>query len=140
MQSNPETLVRRFYYEVWNQADEVVAKAILHADFKFRGSLGPEKIGPDGFIDYMRSVHIALANYTCEIDRLVSSGSEVAARMTFHGNHRAEFFGVPATGQTIRWSGAAFFETDNGRITSLWVLGDVESVRSQLGAPSRSQF
>ena len=65
MAISPETLVERFYFEVWNKADEQVAHEILHPDFRFRASLGPERRGPEGFISYMRSIHAALADYTC---------------------------------------------------------------------------
>lgn len=57
-------LVERFYHRVWNKADEVEAHEILDIDFRFRGSLGPELRGPDGFIAYMRSVHAALEDFT----------------------------------------------------------------------------
>ncbi|MDV7341053.1 hypothetical protein RYZ26_15710 [Terasakiella sp. A23] len=56
MHPSPKELVQRFYHEVWNKADETVAREILHEDFRFRGSLGPEKRGQDGFIVYMRSI------------------------------------------------------------------------------------
>jgi len=114
------------------------SREILAPDFRFRGSLGPEKVGVDGFVDYMRAVHRALGDYQCEIIELVVEDNRAAARMLFHGNHRAEFFGVPATGSRIEWAGAAFFETDQGRITGLWVLGDIDSVRQQLESRATS--
>jgi predicted ester cyclase len=88
---DPTELVERFYNEVWNRADETVAREILSDDFRFRGSLGPEKHGQDGFIDYMRSVHRSLGDYTCIIEDIVSEKDRAAARMTFKGNHQAEF-------------------------------------------------
>lgn len=133
-------LVERFYHDLWNRADESVAYDILSPDFRFRGSLGPERRGPDGFVDYMRSVHAALADYVCEIEGLVVDDDRVAARMLFHGTHRAPFFGVPATGRTIRWAGAAFFTMTRGRIAALWVLGDIDAVKAQLGAPADSKM
>jgi len=140
MDISPERLVERFYAEVWNRADEAVAREILHADFRFRGSLGPLRTGPDGFIDYMRSIHEALANYACIIDELIGTDTRAAARMRFRGIHRSTFFGVPATGKEIAWAGAAFFTTDRRRITELWVLGDVDAVKAQLGAGAGSTF
>ena len=71
MTATPRLLVERFYYEVWNKADEAAAREILHGNFRFRASLGPERRGPDGFIDYLRAIHQALAEYTCIIDDLV---------------------------------------------------------------------
>jgi steroid delta-isomerase-like uncharacterized protein len=130
----PQSLVERFYHEVWNRADEAVAREILHPDFRFRASLGPERRGQDGFIEYMRSIHAALADYTCRIEDLVTMRNRAAARMSFSGIHRARFFGVEATGRVITWAAGAFFTTDGDRINELWVLGDIDSVKQQLGA------
>ena len=133
-------LVKQFYDTVWNEADEEAARRILAADFRFRGSLGPEKFGPEGFIAYMRSVHRALGSYTCTIEQLVASGDRVAARMRFKGWHQAEFFGVAATQREIEWAGAAFFRIEQDKIAELWVLGDIDSVKAQLGAEASTDF
>jgi steroid delta-isomerase-like uncharacterized protein len=125
-------LVERFYNEVWNRADERVAREILDANFVFRASLGPELRGPDGFIVYLRAVHAAIGNFTCTIEQLIATDARAAAKMLFHGTHRAKFFGVEPTGRTIRWSGAAFFTVRGGRIAELWVLGDVDGVKRQV--------
>ena len=125
-------LVERFYNLVWNKADETEARRILARDFRFRGSLGPELRGPDGFIAYMRSVHAALGGFTCQIEEVIAAGDQAAARMSFYGRHRGRFFGIEPSGREIRWSGAAFFKTRGGTIIELWVLGDIEGVRRQL--------
>jgi steroid delta-isomerase-like uncharacterized protein len=140
MTASPTELVERFYNEVWNQADEAVAREILDEDFRFRGSLGLEHRGQDGFIDYMRSIHVALADYTCVIEELVVDADRVAARMIFKGRHQAPFFGVAATGRDISWAGAAFFRIKDGRIGSLWVLGDIDSVKQQLGSSAEGSY
>ncbi len=134
------TLVRRFYDELWNQADESVASEILHPALSFRGSLGSLKSGRGGFIEYLREVHAALADFRCVIDDLIATEERAAARMTFSGIHRAPFFGVPATGQRVTWSGAAFFAIADQRIREIWVLGDIDSIRQQLGVPRDARF
>ncbi|MEI6641293.1 MAG: ester cyclase [Novosphingobium sp.] len=130
----PTRLIERFYHEVWNRADEDVAREILAVDFRFRGSLGPEKHGVDGFIDYTRQVHAALAGYTCTILEIIEREERAAVWLRFAGVHRGKFFGVEATGREISWAGAAFFGFLEGRIAELWVLGDVDAVKAQLGA------
>ncbi|MEL6980231.1 MAG: ester cyclase [Pseudomonadota bacterium] len=130
----PEALVTRFSHEVWNQADEAAAHEGLAPDFRFGGSLGPETAGVAGFIDYMRSVRAALAAYECVIEEMITANDRLAAPMTFKGVHQAAFFGVPSSGCEIRWAGAAFFTCRDDRISALWVLGDVDRVKAQLGA------
>jgi predicted ester cyclase len=73
-------------------------------------------------------------------EEIIATADRVAARMSFHGTHRAKFLGVEPTGREIRWSGAAFFKTRGGKITELWVLGDVEGVRRQLEPERRTQI
>ncbi len=133
-------LVRSFYDVVWNRADEKVAYEILHPSIKFRASLGPERQGLEGFINYMRAIHAALGDYTCTVDELIVDGAKTAARLSFSGRHEGEFFGVAGTGRPIAWAGAAFFETDGRQITHLWVLGDVDGVKQQLGVDARRTF
>jgi predicted ester cyclase len=106
----------------------------------FRGSLGAERSGPDSFIDYLRQTHAALAEYRCIIDDLIATNDRAAARMTFTGIHRGAFFGVAATGQRITWNGAAFFVLVDARIKNIWVLGDLDSVKQQLGATRTVPF
>ena len=132
MASSPAGLVRRFYDELWNAANEAVAAEILDPDFAFRGSLGPESRGVPPFLAYLRAIHAALGDYRCMIGTLISDGQQAAARMTFAGRHRGMLLGVPATGREIAWQGAAFFEIAAGRIASLWVLGDIDALRTQL--------
>lgn len=133
MEPSATRLVERFYHEVWNRADEAGAREILHPEFRFRASLGPETLGPEGFIGYMRTIHAALAGYTCTILEIVEQDARAAVRLRFAGAHQGDFFGVAATGREVAWSGAAFFETGGGRIVALWVLGDVDAVKRQLG-------
>lgn len=128
----PEQLVRRFYNDIWNKRDESLARTLLAPDFRFRGSLGDEKRGPTGFIDYMRAVHRSLSEYTCTIDDLICMETRAAARMSFSGIHQGDFLGTPPTGRSISWSGAAFFTFAQDQIVELWVLGDIDAIRTQL--------
>jgi steroid delta-isomerase-like uncharacterized protein len=130
--ATPRTLVERFYAEIWNRGDEAVARAILAPDFRFRGSLGLTADDVDGFLAYVRKVRAALGDYRCIIDELIEGEDRAAARMTFTGVHRGELLGVAATHRTVSWSGAAFFTCRDGRISELWVLGDIDGLRRQL--------
>ena len=67
----------------------------------------------------MRTIHAALGANTCTIDDLVVTGDRVAARMTFEGRHRGDFFGVAPAGKTVRWAGASFFRMAEDRIAEL---------------------
>jgi len=138
--SDSRSLIERFYDRIWNRRDYAVADEILVTGFRFRGSLGSETVGIPAFLAYVDSVHTTLEGYRCIIEELVAGDDRVSARMLFSGRHRAPLFGVPATGRQVSWAGAAFFTIADARIASLWVLGDIEGLKRQLGATGAAPF
>ncbi len=52
--------------------------------------------------------------------------------MKFTGIHKGEFMGYTSTGKRVTWSGAALFIFAEGKVTDLWVLGDLKSLENQL--------
>jgi predicted ester cyclase len=132
---SPGRQVRRFYEDIWNGRQLGLVPSVLHPDVTFRGSLGPTRTGHQGFIDYVIEVHQALAGYRCAIDDLVEAGHQVAVRATFSGRHRGVLLGHAPTMRMVAWAGAAFFRFDGDLAVDIWVLGDVDGLRSQLAAP-----
>ncbi|WP_411293530.1 nuclear transport factor 2 family protein, partial [Thiohalobacter sp.] len=55
--SHEKQQVRKFYEVIWNKHNKDAVPEILHSSFKFRGSLGSEKQGHAGFIEYLDMVH-----------------------------------------------------------------------------------
>jgi steroid delta-isomerase-like uncharacterized protein len=129
---SPKELVEQFYSAIWNEGDEKAAYRLLDPDFVFRGSLGVDRRGIEGFLDYVRSIRAALADYKCVIEDLVVADDRAAARMTFSGRHQGRLLGAEPTGGFVSWAGAAFFKTKDGRIFDLWVLGDLDALKRQL--------
>jgi predicted ester cyclase len=118
-------LVELFYERIWNAGDLEAIADLLSEDFSFRGSLGAERRGREGFKDYVRSVREALANYQCEILECVTEGNRAFAKMRFSGIHASEFRGYLPTGMPVHWLGAALFHFAENTIAGLWVLGDL---------------
>ncbi len=124
--------VRQFYEVLWDAHDTQAIPDVLHEDFVFRGSLGDEKTGHQGFAEYVDKVHLALGEYRCIIDTLVEEGDKVFAKMTFTGIHRNDFMGFAPTHKRLTWQGCALFTFRDGRIAETWVLGDLKSLDAQL--------
>lgn len=127
-----KALVRRFYEEIWNHGDLSVVPAILSSELEFRGSLGPAMTGHAPFEAYVHRVTAALGDYHCRVETMVAEGVQVVARMTFSGAHEGPFLGYPPTGRQLSWAGAAFFTVEQGLISAVWVLGDLQSLEQQL--------
>lgn len=138
-----QQLIERFYYKGWNKRDEKVMAEILDENIKFRGALGKKKPprGLKAFLEYMRSAHTALGNHLIEIEdvTLDPEHQKAAVRITSRGIHKSDFFGVKGSGHEVAWSNAAFFKfAPNGRVSEIWVLGDIDDLKHQIGATSES--
>ena len=129
-------LVGRFYDELWNKVRLESAGEILHPSVSFRGSVGQGASGPQEVCGYVTMVTRALSTYRCDVIELVVDGERAAAKVRFSGVHEGIFLGFPPTGRAVEWVGAAFFSADEGLLRNIWVLGDLDSLRVQLGSGS----
>ena len=124
--------IREFYEVLWDNHDKGAIPTLLHQNFTFRGSLGQEKQGHDGFAEYVDMVHKALGDYKCIIEELVAEANKVFAKMTFTGIHQNEFMGFLPTQKRVSWNGCALFTFEGELISDVWVLGDLKTLEEQL--------
>ena len=74
--SHQKEVVRIFYKEMWDHANTALVPQIFHPDFTFRGSLGPQLVGHEQFIGYVKFVTGALDHYTSDILALGEEGNQ----------------------------------------------------------------
>jgi steroid delta-isomerase-like uncharacterized protein len=129
-----KAIVRRYYDDLWNRRDTALADELIATDFAFRGSLGTETRGRDGFLRYVATVRAAFPDFDNTVEELIAEGDKVVARLTYRGTHRGELFGVEPTGTAIAFAGVAIFTVRDGRLATGWVLGDTLGLLRQLGA------
>jgi len=125
-------VIERFYGEIWNAHNAASASDICSDDLTFKGSLKVQCVGIASFLTYVDSVHDSLASYHCGIQELVTDSDRGFARLHFSGQHTGEFLGFSPTNEILSWSGAALFHLANGKIYSVWVLGDLYGLYRQL--------
>jgi predicted ester cyclase len=125
-------LVETFYADLWNRWDDAAVDDVLNESFAFRGSLGQETVGRDGGRGYRDQVRAGSADFHNELLTLVCQGPKAAARLRYTGTHTGPLLGLPATGRSFSYEGAAFFEAADDRLVSAWVLGDLDGLRRQL--------
>jgi predicted ester cyclase len=71
-------------------------------------------------------------HHTFELE--VVAGDMIAAVVTAHGTHRAEFLGIPATGKQVHFMVLSIDHVVDGKIIKHWALPDWKSILQQLGA------
>ena len=129
-----ESLVRRFYADLWNRWDDTAVDLLLTDDFTFRGSLGDQTRGRDGWRRYREAVRAGSSDFHNEVQALVVDGDRAAARLWYTGTHDGPLGGISPSGRRFGYAGAAFFTARAGQLSDAWVLGDLAGLRAQLGA------
>lgn len=125
-------LVQRFYTDLWNRWDDALVGDVLSPDFLFRGSLGQEVQGRDGWRRYRDLIRQGSSDFHNEIIDLVVAEDHAAARLEYSGTHTGPILGFNPTGRRFSYSGAAFFTASDASLTEAWVLGDLQSLSAQL--------
>jgi steroid delta-isomerase-like uncharacterized protein len=124
-------LVTRFYHRLWNEWDDGAVEDMLAPDITFRGSLGQTTVGRDGWRGYRDLVRRGAPDFHNEVLDQIATDDRAAARLRLTGTDRGAPLGIPATGRTFTYAGAAFFTSASGLITDIWVIGDVDALRQQ---------
>ena len=127
-----ESLIARFYGDMWNRWDDAAVDQVLDADFTFRGSMGTETHGRDGWRSYRDMIRRGAPDFRNDVVEVIADGDRAAARLLYTGHHQGPLAGMPASGRRFEYAGAAFFTSRHGRLFSAWVLGDLDSLRRQL--------
>ncbi|MBU0719907.1 ester cyclase [bacterium] len=122
----------RAYYQMWNDQDFTKVDKLLDPDIRFRGSLDITANGIEGFKDYSQMLVKAFPNMYHALEMIVSEGNMAAAYVTYTGTHEGPIFNYAPTGKRICYSGASFFHFKNGKISSINILGDLNSLHKQL--------
>ena len=68
------------------------------------------------------------------IEQVIAEGDTVGMRFRVTGTHRANFFGIPATGRKIDIYEIGILRIIDGRITEGWFMADEAGLLKQLGA------
>ena len=135
--SRQKEVVRIFYKDMWDHANTSLVPRIFHPDFTFRGSLGPQLVGHEQFVGYVKFVTGALDHYTSDILALVEEKNQVFGKLRFHGHHRRELFDIAPTGRHVWWYGTPIFTFEGDLVRDLWALGDIHGLIGRLqGTPS----
>ncbi len=127
-----ELLVKAWYNQMWNNWDLSQVKLLTTTDIIFRGSLGQDKIGHQGLIEYIRFVKIAFEDFRNSIEEIISENNKSFVRLQYTGTHTGEIFGIAPTYKKVSYSGAALFTFKEDKIANVWVLGDLHNLLNQL--------
>ena len=125
-------LVKKFISDIWNSGNIDMIPEVCHKSLRFNGNSGMDRVGHEGCSEMVTTVRDALSDYHCEIHSMVVENNKAFCRLKFMGKHTGNLLGYLPTGKMISWMGVSEFTCRNGKILSVWEMGDQKSLENQL--------
>ena len=131
-----ETLVHRWFEEVWNKGrveaiDEMFASdGIAHG---LTDEQGNELVGPEGYKPFFQNFRSAFPDINITVADTVCEGDKIAARCIVTGRHQGHGLGLAPTGNPVEFTGMTFVRVSEGKIVEAWNNFDFTAMFDQVG-------
>ena len=127
-----KNIVRR-YQEIYNRNDLDALSEVLAEDLRTPKIMPGVKPGLEGAKQVHATSLIGMPDWHTRIDDLIAEGDKVVARITMTGTHTGDFWGIPATGKRVEFTGIYIVRIAEGKIVEHWGEEDGVSLLQQLG-------
>jgi len=126
-----KNIVRR-YQEAYNNNDLDALDEVVSVDVLTPKIMPGMPSGLEGAKAVHRISLLGMPDFHATIDDLIAEGDKVVARITMTGTHTGDFFGFPATGNNVKFTGIYIVRIENGKIVEHWGEEDAISLMEQL--------
>lgn len=127
-------VIRRYFEELFNQGKVELVNDLLHAEYVNHSPGSPQlPRGREGVAIVVEALRRALPDLHYQIDDMIVGDDGVAVRATLTGTHRADLFGLAATGRFVNVTQMTFERFRDGQIVAHHRLTDDLSMLRQLG-------
>jgi len=133
--------------EIEKQNEAVVRQVFEAIDAqnfaRFKELLVPELIGHysgpqedltvDTTIQLIKMFYQAFPDYNHTVEDIFAKGDKVAIRILQQATHKAEFQGIPPTGNKIKYYQITIMQVKDGKVHGWWIVEDNLGMMQQLG-------
>jgi len=133
MADSPESIVKRWFKEVWDEGREESIDALMAPYGVAYGLPGGPIQGPTAFKSVLRTFRDALGDLSIEVVRTVTEGDTVASHCHVTGRHSGAALGGEATGQPVDFWGVSMLRVEDGKIVEGWNCFDMLCMYQQIG-------
>ncbi|WP_442485619.1 ester cyclase [Aeoliella sp. SH292] len=133
MQDNKAT-VRAFLDSVINKGEFESSSEFFWDDMVEQVPLPDQGPGLAGLNDVLRGMRTAFPDIHWAVEEQIAEGDKVVTRFEWTGTHQAEFFGVPATGRSVKVWGVVIDRFEGTKIKDTRIIMDALGLMAQLGA------
>ncbi len=128
-----ETVVGRYWDEVWNKQLDATLTEIFAPDEIHHWGFADDTIGPAAFLAEIAGFRAAFPDFQIHVDQTISTGDFVVTRYHATATHQGVWHGIGATGNSVDYSGIQIFRIACGKIAESWGEADHLSLIEQLG-------
>jgi steroid delta-isomerase-like uncharacterized protein len=125
-------IVRR-YQDIYNSNDLDALSEVVAEDVRTPKIMPGMKPGLEGGKQVHATTLVGMPDWQTMIDDLIAEADKVVARITMIGTHTGDFWGIPATGKRVEFTGIYIVRIANGKIVEHWGEEDGVSLLQQLG-------
>jgi steroid delta-isomerase-like uncharacterized protein len=134
---HPDTVMKRFVEELWNQRRLEVADAIFAEDcvtHQLRSGMPAAAAprGPQAIKEHVRGWLASFPDLQFQIEQTLSEGDRVVMQLSMEGTHEGAWLGIPATGKKLQIRMFTLHRVVDGKIVEDWVLVESLGVFQQL--------
>ena len=119
--------------ELWNTGDLSIADEIYSPKVVNHAPYVPNVEDLEGCKNCVSQIHTGIPDFQVKVEDLIAEDNKLVSRWVASGTHKGVFFGIPATGKKICWSGMTIYRFDSGKIVETWWNEDSLSMLQQLG-------
>jgi predicted ester cyclase len=133
-----DTLLHRWFEEVWNQGREDAIDELLAADAVVHGMVAPgggDIVGPAGFKPHYQALRATLGDISVTIEDVLIDGDRIAVRCNVSALHSGAGLGTTPTQRRITLTGMCIARVADGKIVEGWNNFDFLALYQQLGIP-----
>ena len=130
---NKKETVRRWVIGIWQNCDFRLMEELASEDYIYE-TPGRGELSNELFRDFVTKVQSGFQDFNITIDFQIQEGGIVVTRGTNRGTHRASFFGIDPTGNSIEASWVLITRFRDDLILKECEIYDVFATLLQLGA------
>jgi predicted ester cyclase len=131
-----ETLLHRWFDEVWNQKREQAIDEMMTEDVIIHG-LGDEPIvGRENFKPFWKAFISAFPDVHVTVEDAIVAGDKMSCRCTVRGTHTGEGLGFSPTNKPVEFTGGGLCALRDGRFSEVWNEFDFMRMNTQMGVLS----
>jgi len=136
--SNRKEILSRFIKEVWTDGDVSAADKYVAANYTIHHDPGDpwdtKQLDLEGYKERVRISRAPFPDQRFDLQELFEDGEAVVVTWRWTATHQGALPGFPASGKTIRMSGATVYYFNGDRVTGHWQITDRLGVYRQLSS------